>query len=103
VAGEKARRFKARIEDALRRCHAYRHGFDAGKGEPYSGLHETFSDAEIEVFQIPYGASPENETGIVFKKTDEYGVYSFFIADGNKTYHSYYRTDSAFKKREPLL
>ncbi|MCW6507081.1 hypothetical protein [Lichenifustis flavocetrariae] len=99
----KDRRFRARIEDAMRRCWAYRQGFGAGKGEPYAGLHETFSDAEVEVFQIPYGLSPDNETGIAFKKTDEYGVYSTFHDDQHdKTYESYYRTDAAFKARQSL-
>ena len=100
VARERGKRFKVRIEEALRRCHAYRHGIDTAKGDPFAGLHETYSDAEVEVFQIPYGASPENETGIHFKKTDEYGVYSFFMPDGGKRIDSYYRTDAQFEIRD---
>lgn len=94
-------RFKARIEDALRRCWSYRQGFDAGKGEPYAGLYETYSDGEVEVWQL-LGPTPESETGIYFKKTDEYGVYGFFAADDDKTYRFFYRSDATFKVRHPL-
>jgi len=97
------RRFRARLEDALQRCHAYRQGFGAGKDDLYAGMHETFSDAEVEVFQLPYGLSPENETGVVFKKTDEYGIFASFTHDSGRTSDSYYRTDRQFKSRVPLL
>jgi hypothetical protein len=47
--------------------------------------------------------SPENQYGIFCKKLNEYGVYSFFAADDDKTYHSYYRSDSSFSSQSVLM
>ena len=45
--------------------------------------------------------SPEVEYGIVCKNLNEFGVYSFFAGD-DKTYYTYRRSDSTFKKSEVL-
>ncbi len=103
MRGERDRRFRARIKDALERFYAYRQGFGAGKDDYFAGLYETFSDANLEVFRIHRDLSPENETGVVFKKTDEYGIYSSFTHDDGHVTESYYRTDKHFGKREHLI
>jgi hypothetical protein len=47
--------------------------------------------------------SPDNQYGIFCKKLNEYGVYTFFAADDDKTYHSYYRSDAAFSNQGALM
>ena len=47
--------------------------------------------------------SPENQYGIFCKKLNEHGVYSFFAADDNKTFHSYYRSDASFSNQSVLM
>lgn len=102
MRSEKNRRFRVRIEDALKRCRCYQAGYDAGKGERYAGLYEIFSDAEVEVVRLAYGSTPENETGVTFKKTDEFGVYAFFVHDNGRAFETYYRSDRQFQTREAL-
>ncbi len=102
VREAKDRRFRTRIDDALRRCQAYRQGFDAGKGERFSGMYETYSDVDVDVFRLPFDLSPENETGIAFKKTDEYAVLAVFHHDDGRIFESYYRTDRQFSERITL-
>lgn len=96
----KDQRFRSRIDDALQRCYAYRQGFDAGRSEPCAATRETFSDAEVEVFSLPFGIAPEIETGIVFKKTDERGIHAVFVHDDGRRSETYYRTDQQFAKRD---
>lgn len=96
------RHFRTRIEDALRRFHAYRQGYGTGKAAPYAGTREAYSDIEVEVFPLPYGPTPENETGIVFRKTDEYTVSAIFHGDDGRIVESLYRSDRQFSSRTIL-
>ncbi|MCJ2105537.1 hypothetical protein MKK70_09115 [Methylobacterium sp. E-041] len=96
----KDRHFRNRIAEAWQLCYAYRQGFDAGKGDPFAATRETFADAEVEVFSLPFNLTPDIETGIVFKKTDEYGVYAYFVHDDGRKSESYYRTDQQFARRD---
>ncbi|KST61174.1 hypothetical protein AO398_00340 [Methylobacterium sp. GXS13] len=102
IHAAKDRRFRSRVEEALRRCHAYRQGFGAGKEDPFAGTREPYSDAEVEIFALPYGPTPENETGIVFKKSDEYAVSAVFHRDDGRISEDLYRNDRQFVARTPL-
>lgn len=102
VRRAKDRHFRGRMDEAMQRAHAYRQGFGASKGDIFAGMRETYSDEEFEVFALPYGPTPENETGIVLKKTDEYGVLATFHHDDGRIIESRYRTDRQFAARIPL-
>ncbi|WP_156438238.1 hypothetical protein [Bradyrhizobium valentinum] len=65
-----------------------------------------YEDNEYQVTPLwqPHRAfSPEDQFGIFYKKLNEYGVYSFFAADDDKTYHSYYRSDASFSNQSVLM
>jgi hypothetical protein len=95
---EKDRRFRERIEDAIRRLYAYRAGLE--KGDPTTFGVTSFEDAEVEVIHLP--SLSDNEYGIAFKKTGEFGVYGFHVFDSGKIMRSYYRSDAAFNERKSL-
>jgi hypothetical protein len=95
---EKDRRFRERIEDAIRRFYAFRAGLE--KGDPTTFGVTDFEDAEVEVIHLP--SLPDNEYGITFKKTGEFGVYGFHVFDSGKIMYSYYRSDAPFKERKSL-
>ena len=46
--------------------------------------------------------TPDSQYGIFCKRLNEYGVYSFFAADDDKTFRSYYRSDPSFSKQAGL-
>jgi hypothetical protein len=66
---------------------------------------EAYSDEDYQV--IPFlgvpnrDFTPEIQYGVICKKLQEYGVYSFFVGD-DKTYYSYYRSNEGFTKNQPL-
>ncbi len=97
---EKDHRFRERIEDAIRRFYAFRAGLE--KGDPTTCGISNFEDAEVAIIHLP--SLPDNEYGITFKKTDEYGVYGFHVFDDSlKISYSYYRSDFMFKERHYLM
>ena len=98
---EKDRRFRARIEDAMRRFYVYRAGLE--KGDPSALGVNNYVDSEVEIFHLFNSSLPDNEYAILFKKTDEFGVYSFHVIEDGKISYSYYRTDGAFKERQYLM
>jgi hypothetical protein len=59
---------------------------------------ERYEDTDFEVFRMEARFTPDVKYGIVCKKLDENGVYSFFVADEGQTYYSYSRTDQTFTK-----
>jgi hypothetical protein len=98
----KDHQFRARIEDALRRCHSYQQGLTTGGADPFAAGRGTYADADVEVFRMVDSSIVDIETGIIFKKTEEYGIHSFFLGDDGHQFHSYYRTDRNFVKREAV-
>jgi hypothetical protein len=60
-----------------------------------------FEDTDVEVIRLP--SLVDIEYGITFKKTNEFGIYSFYVFDNGKITHHYYRSDAFFKEREFLL
>jgi hypothetical protein len=99
MQAEKDRRFRARIEDVIRRFYAYRAGLE--KGDPSMFGVTNFEDTDVEVIRLP--SLVDIEYGITFKKTNEFGIYSFYVFDNGKITHDYYRSDAFFKEREFLL
>lgn len=102
---EKDCRLRKRIEDAIRRFYSYRAGLE--KGDPaflesaFQGKETSFVDAEVELRRLQH--LTDIEYGIVFKKTDEFGVFSFCVIDSGKTIYTYYRSDFEFKERHVLM
>jgi hypothetical protein len=96
---EKDRRFRKRIEDAIRHFYTYRAGLE--KGDPNTFGETNFEDAEVAIIHLP--SFPDNEYGIAFKKTGEYGVYSFHVFDSGKISYTYCRSNSVFQDRKYLM
>ena len=96
---ERDRRFLKRIESALKRFYAYQSGLQMGDPKTFGVAN--FEDAEVVIVPLP--SLPDNEYGIAFKKTDEYGVYSFHVFDSGETSHTYCRSNSMFQDRKYLM
>ena len=60
-----------------------------------------FENAHLKAYAVSHFA--ETRVGFYFKDLDEYGLYGFFVGNGDEHYESYYRTDSTFQKEEMLL
>jgi hypothetical protein len=58
-------------------------------------------NAHMKAFHVDH--IPEIRVGFYFKDLNEYGLYAFFAGNGDETFESYYRTDSAFKTEGRLL
>lgn len=97
MQAEKDRRFRARIEDAIGSYRAYQAGLEKAE---LSTFGVTFEDAEVEVIHLP--SLPANEYGITFKKTNEFGIYGFYVFDDGKITYHYCRSDACFKERKFL-
>jgi hypothetical protein len=95
----KDRSFRERIENTMARFYSYRAGLE--KGDPSSLAVTNFENADVEIFHLP--SVPDNEYGIVFKKTGQFGVYGFHVFDDGKISYSYYRSDALFKERHVLF
>jgi hypothetical protein len=95
----KDRKFRQRIEDAIWRFYAYQAGLM--KGDPTTSSVESYEDAEVKMIHLP--SLPDNEYGIAFKTTDEFGVYSFHVFDTGELSYSYYRSDVLFNERKFLM
>lgn len=92
IKEQKALRLKSLIKEAMDRLH--RHSASLEKT-----MH-TYEDADFSVFKInSMNYSPEISYGIECKKIGEYGVYSFYVDDNAKIYHSYYRSDKLFSEQ----
>lgn len=96
----KDRRLRNAIEEAMQRYYIWRNG--RGEDKPY----DVYDDKDYEVTSFLTHRrrefTPEIQYGIVCKKLKENGVYSFFVADGDKTYYSYYRSNESFTEDERL-
>ena len=97
-------RLRGRIDDALQRCHCYQAGYEAASSDLLKSIDQPYSDQEVDVFRLPWRqVTPDNEVGIIFKKTDEYAIYStFYDSDRERAYKSYYRSDASFSNRVSL-
>ena len=95
------RRLRKRLEDAIRLYYAWRAGWDGATQDPFSTLHKPFRSAEVEV--TPLESMADHQFGISFPKTDEHGVYSFFVFDDGRVHHSYDASDAAYGARRPLM
>jgi hypothetical protein len=92
---ESDRRFRAKIEDAMKIYNVARSAAKDGSFERID-----YEDASISVFPLQHFA--ESRWGIHFKPTDEFGIYSVFYADNSKAYRSYYRSDNSFQEETSL-
>lgn len=99
MRAEKDRRFRERIEDAMGRFYWYRAGLE--EGEPSRLGVTNFANDEFDIFRLTNVL--DNEYGIVFKKTGEFGVYGFHVFDKGKIIYNYYRSDAQFNERHVLL
>ncbi|WP_446993340.1 hypothetical protein [Rhizobium leguminosarum] len=62
-----------------------------------------YDDGGVSVRPVPIEYSPEIGYGIHFADTGEYGLHTVFFDDErDKTYRSYYRSDSKFKEQQYL-
>jgi hypothetical protein len=95
----KDRAFKKRIQGAVDRYYALRRVIDRHGSREARDQICSLEEADLEVFRLP-NTSPENELGIVFKKTNECGIYGTFHHDDGKLSESFYRSDSAFQNRD---
>ncbi len=84
---------RQRFEQAIREHYIWRAGNEAP-------LEAYFEWPDFSVERVPHYA--ENRYGIHDKKTNQYGLYGFFVADDGKIYHSYYRSDPAFESEKLL-
>jgi hypothetical protein len=52
------------------------------------------------IVDLPHFA--ENRYGVHLKRTNEFGIYSFFVFDDGRIHYSYYRSDPTFTQEQPL-
>lgn len=97
----KDRAFKHHIVQAVDRYYALQRAIDRFGSKEAREQMNPLDDSDVEVFRLPYNG-PENELGIAFKHTGEFGVYGTFHHDDGKISKSYYRSDKAFQKRDYL-
>lgn len=91
----KDRTFKSALEQAVDSYYlACRVAEQSG-----SQIHD-YEDQKIGVFRLPSYA--DVRYGIHLKRTDEYGVYSFFVHDDGKVSSRYSRSDASFEKETGL-
>jgi hypothetical protein len=84
--------FKVRLARAF--TYAEARGSSAGGGI------DDFDEHSYSVRRLPSFA--DQRYGICVKKTNEYGIYSFFVFDDGRTRHAFYRSDAEFETEEPL-
>ena len=70
--------------------------FDLARAKDEQGLDNDF----YSISYLPHFA--EMRYGVHLKRTNEFGIYSSFEFDDGRTLESYYRSDSTFRKEEPL-
>lgn len=91
----KDRTFKAALNDAVDKYYLARRVAE----QSGSQIHD-YEDQQIGVFHLPSYA--DNRYGIHLKKTDECGVYSFFVHDDGKVSSQFSRSDASFAKESAL-
>jgi hypothetical protein len=52
------------------------------------------------IIDLPHFA--ENRYGVHLKRTNEFGIYSFFVFDDGRISYSFYRSDPTFQQERPL-
>ena len=87
------------IDETMKRYNWYCTGLEKNV-HSISGYRVGFNNDEIEIVYLT--GSWDNEWGIVFKKTGDFGVHKFSVYDDGETRGSYYRSDAQFKNRELL-
>lgn len=97
----KDRAFKGHIVQAVDRYHALQRAIDRFGSKEAREQMNPLDESDVEVFLLPYNGL-ENELGIAFKHTGEFGVYGTFQHDDGKIFKSYYRSDNVFQKRDYL-
>jgi hypothetical protein len=97
---DKDRKFRQRIEDAIRCFYAYRAGFSKGDPTITCGV-ANYEDAAVKIIHLP--SLTGDEFGVTFKNTDEFGLYGFHVSDTNELFHRYYRSDALFNERKSLM
>jgi hypothetical protein len=90
-------RFKRRLVDAVGEYYAQRDGMNDWQSPSGAVLYET---PKMVVFRVEDIAA--TCLGFFFKETQEHGLYTFFAADDDRTFHGYYRSDNMFKERNYL-
>jgi hypothetical protein len=78
------------IEIAMGRYYAFRQNRALGD-------EAKFTDKDYEVTSINELYRPDIRYGILVKADGRRGIYSFFVADSDKTYYSYEEADESFK------
>ena len=87
---------KERLEAAIDRYYVAR-----GAAEKNNLDMADYDDNQISVYRLPSYA--DIKYGIHLKKTDEYGVYSFFVHDDGKISTSYCRSEPTFSNESHLM
>ncbi|SFO17649.1 hypothetical protein SAMN05216330_10291 [Bradyrhizobium sp. Ghvi] len=82
--------FRASLNDAVDKYYLARRVAEQSDSQ----MHD-YEDQQIGVFHLPSYA--DVRYGIHLKKTDEYGVYSFFVHDDGKISSRYARSDATFQ------
>ena len=95
------RRLRKQLEEAMRIYYAYRAGWEAATQDPWSAINQDFRSAELIV--TPLQSMMDHQFGITFPKTNEHGVYSFFVFDDGRVHNSYDASDAAYGSRRSLI
>lgn len=93
VQNIKDTQLQQRLQQAIRE----RYIWEAGKEAAESA---EFDWPDWSVRRVSHYA--ENRFGIHDKRTNQFGLYGFFIADDGRTFRSWYRSDPSFEQEEHL-
>lgn len=85
-------KFKLRLQRAIQDLYVWLSADDTGD--------RAFDRQLYSVQRVNHFA--ENRYGVHLKDTNEHGLYSFFVSDEGKIYHSYYRSDPTFQSEKWL-
>ncbi|WP_173419056.1 hypothetical protein [Ensifer adhaerens] len=100
IRKRKDRAFENRLRDAMERYYAL---LRALRNVPGGIDVNTYDDGTVSIRSVLVEHSPEIGYGIHFADTNEYGLHTVFVDDDrDKTYRSYYRSDSKFKEQQYL-
>lgn len=97
IRKSKDRAFKKRMLDAMERYHVLMRALrDVAGGNDVN----VYEDGTVSVRSVFVEYSPEIGYGIHFADTNEFGLHTVFFDDEkDRTYRSYYRSDSKFKEQ----
>jgi hypothetical protein len=65
-----------------------------------NGNSKNLNNDLYEVVNLPHFA--ENRYGVHFKRTSEYGIYSFYLFEDGRQSHSFYRSNATFEQELPI-